>query len=216
MLLAVLCVGQIVRHSQLWLRGSAAAEIVPDPVRPLLPQPKKAKTAVHPRQPAQAWGSLQSQKPTGVPPSGPAAVQKRTRGGTLALQETKLAARASVGNPKAHGADKKSATNNRMATLSASTLDLPQAGAGSISSSQHDEYAWDPKGYVFGLACQGRFGNQLDYMLTTMDVAKKLDRTLILAPFIVKICALAHAPSMSKAAKDVERFIQFPLPELFI
>ena len=46
-------------------------------------------------------------------------------------------------------------------------------------------------------------------MLTTMDVAKKLDRTLILAPFIVKICALAHAPSTSEAKKDVQNSFNF-------
>jgi hypothetical protein len=39
---------------------------------------------------------------------------------------------------------------------------------------------WDPKGYVIAFACQGRFGNQFDYLLGTLDYAKKIDRTLVL------------------------------------
>jgi hypothetical protein len=39
---------------------------------------------------------------------------------------------------------------------------------------------WDPKGYVIAFACQGRFGNQFDYLLGTLDYAKQIDRTLVL------------------------------------
>ena len=39
---------------------------------------------------------------------------------------------------------------------------------------------WDSKGYVLAFACQGRFGNQFDYLLGTLDYAKKIDRTLVL------------------------------------
>lgn len=39
---------------------------------------------------------------------------------------------------------------------------------------------WDPNGYVVAFACQGRFGNQFDYLLGTLDFAEKIDRTLVL------------------------------------
>ena len=39
---------------------------------------------------------------------------------------------------------------------------------------------WDPNGYLIAFACQGRFGNQFDYLLGTLDYAEKIDRTLVL------------------------------------
>ena len=44
--------------------------------------------------------------------------------------------------------------------------------------------AWDEKGYMIAFACQGRFGNQFDYLLGTLDYARAIDRTLILAPWV--------------------------------
>ena len=63
--------------------------------------------------------------------------------------------------------------------------------------------------------CVGLEGQSAGLHAHDHNVAKKLDRTLILAPFIVKSCALAHAPSTSKAAKEVQKFIQLPLPDTF-
>ena len=42
---------------------------------------------------------------------------------------------------------------------------------------------WDDTGYILTHHCQGRFGNQMDYLLGTMDTAKKANRTLVLPPF---------------------------------
>ena len=48
-----------------------------------------------------------------------------------------------------------------------------------------DTPEWDPHGgYILGCMCQGRFGNQFDYMLGFMEVAKALNRTMVLGPWI--------------------------------
>ena len=45
--------------------------------------------------------------------------------------------------------------------------------------------SWNEKGYIMGLGCQGRFGNQFDYLLGMMDYTQQLgDRTLVLAPWV--------------------------------
>ena len=43
---------------------------------------------------------------------------------------------------------------------------------------------WDENGYMMAFGCMGRFGNQFDYLLGTMDVAEKSGRTLIIAPWV--------------------------------
>jgi len=42
----------------------------------------------------------------------------------------------------------------------------------------------DPNGYVVFCPCMGRFGNQLAQYLGALYFAKRLDRTLVLAPFV--------------------------------
>ena len=55
---------------------------------------------------------------------------------------------------------------------------------------------WDPKGYVIAFACQGRFGNQFDYLLGTLDYAKQIDRTLVL----VRATAYIHSAFRSNGS----------------
>lgn len=64
-------------------------------------------------------------------------------------------------------------------------------GTGVATSLPQDssEYAqpgpvWDENGYVIGCLCQGRFGNQFDYMLGFIEHAKRLNRTAILPPWV--------------------------------
>lgn len=42
---------------------------------------------------------------------------------------------------------------------------------------------WDPNGYLLAHFCQGRFGNQFDYLLHLLDLAGRTGRTLILPPY---------------------------------
>ena len=42
---------------------------------------------------------------------------------------------------------------------------------------------WDPNGYLLAHFCQGRFGNQFDYLLNLLDLASRTARTLILPPY---------------------------------
>ena len=42
---------------------------------------------------------------------------------------------------------------------------------------------WDSNGYVVTHYCQGRFGNQFDYLLGLIEIALKSNRTLLLPPF---------------------------------
>jgi hypothetical protein len=42
---------------------------------------------------------------------------------------------------------------------------------------------WDNAGYIITHYCQGRFGNQVDYLLNLIEVAKLSKRTLVLPPF---------------------------------
>ena len=42
---------------------------------------------------------------------------------------------------------------------------------------------WDPNGYLLAHFCQGRFGNQFDYLLSLLDLASRTGRTLILPPY---------------------------------
>jgi hypothetical protein len=50
---------------------------------------------------------------------------------------------------------------------------------------QSEEPPWgDENGYVIGCICQGRFGNQFDYMLSFIEHAKRLNRTAILPPWV--------------------------------
>ncbi len=42
---------------------------------------------------------------------------------------------------------------------------------------------WDPNGYLLAHFCQGRFGNQFDYLLNLLDLASRTGRTLILPPY---------------------------------
>jgi hypothetical protein len=70
-----------------------------------------------------------------------------------------------------------------LASISAaSSKSVWLAGRETAVSEQPPE--WDPKGYVIAFACQGRFGNQMDYLLGTMDYATQVDRTLILPPWV--------------------------------
>eukprot|EP01045_Picozoa_sp_COSAG04_P008061 COSAG04_NODE_438_length_14426_cov_10.589795_12_plen_439_part_00 len=43
--------------------------------------------------------------------------------------------------------------------------------------------AWDPNGYIIAHFCQGRFGNQFDYLLHLLDIAGRTGRTLVLPPY---------------------------------
>ena len=44
---------------------------------------------------------------------------------------------------------------------------------------------WDAAGgYVWGPICQGRFGNQFDYLLGFLEYARQLNRTAVVGPFI--------------------------------
>ena len=43
--------------------------------------------------------------------------------------------------------------------------------------------AWDPNGYIIAHFCQGRFGNQFDYLLNLLDIAGRTGRTLVLPPY---------------------------------
>ena len=52
-------------------------------------------------------------------------------------------------------------------------------------SEDTEEPQWgDENGYVIGCICQGRFGNQFDYMLSFIEHAKRLNRTAILPPWV--------------------------------
>ena len=43
---------------------------------------------------------------------------------------------------------------------------------------------WDAKnGYLIAHFCQGRFGNQFDYLLSLLDLAARTGRTLVLPPY---------------------------------
>ena len=72
--------------------------------------------------------------------------------------------------------------------------------------------AWDPKGYVMAFACQGRFGNQFDYLLGTLDYAKKVDRTLVLVRAHLLSCSLAPSSSVWLRALPALPVGQLPAP----
>eukprot|EP01043_Picozoa_sp_COSAG02_P024756 COSAG02_NODE_1365_length_13037_cov_4.315659_2_plen_448_part_00 len=68
---------------------------------------------------------------------------------------------------------------------------LTEAGVDNSSEKQEadaqqsEEPLWsDANGYVIGCMCQGRFGNQFDYMLSFIEHAKRLNRTAILPPWV--------------------------------
>ena len=61
--------------------------------------------------------------------------------------------------------------------------DSHKAAAEPAAAATGDE-PWDENGYVLGCICQGRFGNQFDYMLSFIDYAKRLNRTAILPPWV--------------------------------
>ena len=58
------------------------------------------------------------------------------------------------------------------------------SGSGAGGTATRTGSAWDENGYVIGCICQGRFGNQFDYMLGFLDFAKRLNRTAILPPWV--------------------------------
>ncbi|KAI6232359.1 GDP-fucose protein O-fucosyltransferase 1 [Aphelenchoides besseyi] len=70
--------------------------------------------------------------------------------------------------------------------------------------------ATDPNGFVVFCPCMGRFGNQLETFLGTLNFAKELNRTLVLPPFLEYPYGSTVANTVSfKNVFDVEPILEF-------
>ena len=73
--------------------------------------------------------------------------------------------------------------------------------------------AVDENGYVVFCPCMGRFGNQVETFLGTLEFTRQLNRTLVLAPFLDYPIGASEAVSGERplSAPTVDRPFCFPL-----